>query len=156
MKSIFKITLLFVAGFALLWGNSACTDLDEIVYDRIPSSDFPKTPEQINSVIGPVYKTLKSYWPGDMFCVIEESGDMAVTPTRRGGDWWDGGVQMELSMHTWTSYTGPILSSWNSITSGITTCNRVYAIVDEAEMEATLKAQTLAEIRGVRALKYVV
>jgi len=156
MKSILnKIALLLVAGCILLLGGIfSCTNLDEIVYDQIPSDDFGKTPDQINSIIGPVYKTLKSYWPGDMFCVIEQSADMAVTPTRRGGDWWDGGVHMELSMHTWTQRTGPINSSWNACTGGITTANRVYAIIEEAEMDADLKKRTLAELRGVRAFWY--
>jgi len=156
MKSIFKTVLSLAAGCMLLWGTLSCTNLDEIVYDTIPSSEFPKTPDQINSIIGPVYKTLKSYWPGDMFCVLEQSADMAVTPTRRGGDWWDGGVHMELGMHSWTpSYSGPIPSSWNNITSGITTCNRVYAIIEVADMDADLKTRTLAEIRGVRAFWYM-
>ena len=158
MKSILnKIALLLVAGYILLLGGVfSCTNLDEIVYDTIISDDFPKTPDQINSIIGPVYKTLKSYWPGDMFCVIEQSGDMAVTPTRRGGDWWDGGVHMELSMHTWTDETGPVRGSWNSCVNGIATCNRVYLTIEEADMEPALKARTLAELRGVRAFWYYV
>jgi hypothetical protein len=140
----------------LLGGIYSCTDLEETVYDTITSDQFPKTPDQINSIIGPVYKTLKSLWPGDMFCVIEQSGDMAVTPTRRGGDWWDGGVHMELSMHTWTDETSPVRGSWNSCVSGIATCNRVYLTIEESDMEATLKTRTLAELRGVRAFWYYV
>ena len=158
MKNILnKIALSLVAGSILLLGGIfSCTNLDETVYDTILSDQFPKTPEQINSIIGPVYKTLKSLWPGDMFCVIEQSGDMAVTPTRRGGDWWDGGVHMELSMHTWTDESGPVRNSWNACTGGITTCNRVYQTIQDADMDAALKERTLAELRGVRAFWYYV
>ena len=158
MKSILnKIALSLVAGcFLLLSAIFSCTNLDETVYDTITSDQFPKTPDQINSIIGPVYKTLKSLWPGDMFCVIEQSGDMAVTPTRRGGDWWDGGVHMELSMHTWTDETGPVRGSWNACVNGIATCNRVYLTIEESDMEPALKARTLAELRGVRAFWYYV
>ena len=158
MKSILnKIALSLVAGsFLLLSAIFSCTNLDEIVYDTITSDQFPKTPDQINSIIGPVYKTLKSLWPGDMFCVIEQSGDMAVTPTRRGGDWWDGGVHMELSMHTWTDENGPVRGSWNSCVNAIATCNRVYLTIEESDMEPALKARTLAEIRGIRAFWYYV
>lgn len=156
MKNIVKITLSLAAGCVLLWGYASCTDLNETVYDQIPSDQFGKTPDQINSIIGPVYKTLKGYWPGDMFVVLEESSDMSVTPTRRGGDWWDGGVHMELGMHTWTARTGPITSSWNACMEGVSRCNQVYAIIEESEMDEALKAQTLAEIRGVRAFWYYV
>jgi len=156
MKSILnQLALSLVAGCALLlWGISSCTNLDEIVYDQIPADDFCKTSDQINSVVGPVYKTLKSFWPGDMLCALEQSADMAVTPTRRGGDWWDGGVHMELSMHTWTARTGPVKGVWDACTGGISTCNQVYSIIEDADMDATLKARTLAEIRGVRAFWY--
>jgi len=156
MKSILnKIALsLVVVSTLLLGGIFSCTDLEEVVYDTLTSDQFPKTPDQINSIIGPVYKTLKGLWPGDMFCVIEQSGDMAVTPTRIGGDWWDGGVHMELSMHTWTDESGPINSAWNSCTGAIATCNRVYLTIEESDMEPALKTRTLAELRGVRAFWY--
>jgi hypothetical protein len=155
MKRIYSIALSLVAVSALMF-TASCTDLDEVVYDKIPSDQFGQTPDQINSIIGPVYKTLKSYWPGDVFCTIEESADMAVTPTRRGGDWWDGGVHMELGMHTWTTRTGPLNNSWNSCMNGISRCNQVYAIIEGTQMDEALKARTLAEIRGVRAFWYYV
>ena len=157
MKSIIKKSFIsFFAGIALLLGitTSSCTDLTEIVYDQIPSSDFPQTQAQINSIIGPVYKTLKSVWPGDMFCLIEQSADMAVTPTRIGGDWWDGGAHMEVGMHTWSDRNNLIRNSWNSCVNGIGTCNRVLMVIEESNMEPELKAQTLGEIRGVRAYWY--
>ena len=157
MKRISKIAISFIAGCALWWGMSSCTDLNEVVYDQIPSNQFGLDQNQINAIIAPVYKTLKSYWQGDLFCVVEQTGDMAITPTRRGGDWWDGGVHMELGMHTWTARTGAINGSWNAITNGISRCNQVYAIIEANNtMDAALKTQTLSEIRGVRAFWYYV
>jgi len=156
MKNIFKSIFLFITGCVLLLGHSSCMDLKEKVYDQIPSDQFGQTQDQINSIVGPVYKTLKGYWPGDMFCTLEESADMAVTPTRRGGDWWDGGVHMELGLHTWTARTSPIANSWNSCMDGVSRCNQVYAIIQNSNMDDKLKEQTLAEIRGVRAFWYYV
>ena len=157
MKKINKIAISLITGCAMWWGLSSCTDLNEVVYDQIPSNQFGLNDAQVNAIIAPVYKTLKSYWPGDMFCVIEEAGDMAITPTRKGGDWWDGGVHMELGMHTWTARTSAINNSWNSITNGISRCNQVYAIIeDNPVLAADKKAQTLAEIRGVRAFWYYI
>ncbi|MDR2809068.1 MAG: RagB/SusD family nutrient uptake outer membrane protein [Tannerellaceae bacterium] len=152
MKKIHILSLITACAF--VWGTTACTNLDEDVYDSVPASEFGKTDAQINSIIAPIYKKLKDIWPGDFFCLIEESADMAITPTRRGGDWWDGGAHMEIKLHTWTARTNPVKNSWNACTQGVSTCNQVYNIIESANMDADLKARTLAEIRGVRAFWY--
>ena len=149
MKKYKIVSLLF--GAALLISAPACTNLDEEVYDTIPTSNFGQTPEQIQSLIAPVYKTLRNTFPGDIFCVNEQLGDMAVTPTRVGGDWWDGGFPMETSLRTYTKMNNWIKGAWNSVMDGMSTCNQVYSTIEVSDMDADLKAQTLAEIRGVRA-----
>lgn len=155
MKKIFKIALISVA-LVLLGGLNSCTNLDENVYDTIPADQFGKRPAEINAIIAPIYKTLKSLWPGDIFLLSEQTGDMAITPTRIGGDWWDGGVHMVLKLHSWEARNGLINGSWNACTSGITTCNQVYATIEDSEMDTELKEQTLAEIRGIRAFWYYI
>lgn len=139
---------------ALLYGATACTDLNENVYDSIPSDQFGQTQTQINSIIAPVYSALKNPWPGDFMCLIEEASDMAISPTRIGGDWWDGGAHMEMQRRTWTSMNNLVKNSWNNCMEGVSTCNMVYYIIQNTEMDEELKAQTLAEIRGVRAFWY--
>ncbi len=153
MKKIDKLSLL-LAAFAFLGGIFSCTNLDETVYDTIPADKFGQKPAEINAIIAPIYKTLKNIWPGDFFVVMEESGDMAITPTRVGGDWWDGGIHMEMKLHKWHARTGIISNAWNACTSGITTCNQIYATIEETAMDEDLKARTLAEIRGIRAFWY--
>lgn len=155
MKKIYQIILLSVTLF-FVGGITSCTDLDETVYDTIPADQFGKKPAEINAIIAPIYKTLKSLWPGDIFLLSEQTGDMAITPTRVGGDWWDGGVHMALKLHTWESRNGLINGSWNACMSGITTCNQIYATIEDTEMDAVLKQQTLAEIRGIRAFWYYI
>ncbi len=155
MKRIRKIQLSIISVVLVLTGGiSSCTNLDETVYDTIPADQFGKKPAEINAIIAPIYKTLKGVWPGEIFLLSEQSGDMAITPTRVGGDWWDGGVQMELKLHTWQARSGVISTAWNSCTSGITTCNQVFATIEDTEMDDDLKERTLAEIRGVRAFWY--
>ena len=155
MKQIYKLTSITVI-LGLLGGMFSCTNLDETVYDKIPSDEFGKKPAEINAIIAPIYKTLKSVWPGDIFLLSEQSGDMAITPTRIGGDWWDGGVHMVLKLHTWEARNGLINGSWNSCMSGITTCNQIYTTIEKSEMNAELKERTLAEIRGIRAFWYYI
>ncbi|MBO5250597.1 MAG: RagB/SusD family nutrient uptake outer membrane protein [Bacteroidaceae bacterium] len=147
-KSIITKWLL---GAALL-AAPACTDLDENVYDTIPSDEFGTTNRQINSIIAPVYTELKGIWPGDFFCLIEEASDMAITPTRVGGDWWDGGYHMEMKRRTWTVMNSLNKNGWNECMDGIATCNLVYNVIENNEnMNEADKTITLAEIRGVRA-----
>ena len=136
-------------------GIFSCTNLDETVYDTIPADEFGKKPAEINAIIAPIYKTLKSVFPGDVFLLSEATGDMAITPTRVGGDWWDGGVHMVLKLHSWHARNGLINGSWNACMSGITSCNQIYATIEGSEMDEDLKAQTLAEIRGIRAFWYL-
>jgi len=155
MKKIFNITLLSLV-LGLLSGLYSCTNLDETVYDTIPADQFGKKPAEINAIIAPIYKTLKSVFPGDIFLLSEQAGDMAITPTRVGGDWWDGGAHMVFKLHTWHARNGLINGSWNACMSGITTCNQIYATIEQSEMDEELKAQTLAEIRGIRAYWYYI
>lgn len=156
MKKIFKkhkLSIIQVV-MALLVGMTSCTNLNETVYDSIPADQFGKKTAEINAIIAPIYKSLKRVWPGDIFLLSEQSGDMAMTPTRVGGDWWDGGVHMELKLHIWQARNGMVSGAWNSCTSGITTCNQIYATIEESEMDEALKERTLAEIRGIRAFWY--
>ena len=147
-KSIITKWLL---GAAIL-AAPACTNLDETVYDTIPSSEFGNTQAQINSIIAPIYSELKGVFPGDFFCLLEEASDMAITPTRIGGDWWDGGYHMEMKRRNWTYMNSLNRNSWNECMDGIATCNMVYHIVANNEaMDETQKNQTFAEVRGVRA-----
>src|SRR5690554_1954717 len=155
MKKIFKLTIILTV-LVLMGGINSCTNLDETVYDTIPADQFGKKPAEINAIIAPIYKTLKSVWPGDVFLLSEQTGDMAITPTRVGGDWWDGGVHMVLKLHTWHARNGLINGSWNACMSGITTSNQIYATIENTEMEAELKERTLAEIRGIRAFWYYI
>ena len=153
MKKINKLSLIWVT-MAVFLGAISCTNLDETVYDSIPADQFGKKPAEINAIIAPMYKTLKGIWPGDIFLLSEQTGDMAITPTRVGGDWWDGGVHMEMKLHSWQARNGLVRGAWNSCMSGITTCNRIYATIEETEMDEELKSRTLAEIRGIRAFWY--
>jgi hypothetical protein len=130
-----------------------CTNLDEKVYDKLPVEEFGYTESQLNALIAPIYRTLKNIFPSEFFLLSECSSDMAITPTRKGGDWWDGGQFKELRLHTWTPNTSLVRSSYNNAMNGISTCNEIYAMINERE-NIKNKEQILAEIRGVRAFWY--
>ena len=153
MKRTKIISLFFVIVTSLLY--QGCTDLEEEVYDRLPVDEFGQTPEQINALTAPIYRTLKGLFPGNYFLLSECSSDMAITPTRKGGDWWDGGQFKELRLHTWTPNTSLVKSSYDAAVEGISSCNKIYSMIDENQ-SITDKEVILAEIRGVRAFWYYI
>jgi starch-binding outer membrane protein, SusD/RagB family len=151
MKKTKIFSLIFV--LALTFMYQGCTNLDEEVYDRLPVDEFGKTTGEINSLIAPIYRTLKNVFPGNFFLLSECSGDMAITPTRRGGDWWDGGQFKELRLHTWTPNTSLVRGSYNAAMSAISNCNKIYSMIEENPAVPN-KEVILAEVRGVRAYWY--
>lgn len=146
-----KTILSFITGLFLLGGLSSCMDLDETVYDKLPADDFGQSTAELNALIGNSHNTMKKFWTGYMH-LSECSGSMAVTPTRRGGDWYDGGQYREIYMHTWTSQTARVKSAWKAATEAIGTCNEAIRKLQNSEiLTEEEKAQDVADLRGVRA-----
>jgi hypothetical protein len=136
-------------GGALLALSSACTDLNEPVFDAIP--EFGNTLKEVNALRGSTYNTLKTYWSANFMYLQECGGSMAVTPTRVGGDWYDGGQYREFYMHSWTSQTATIKSAWDAAASAIGTCNYNIQLLEESTvLNDTEKASYIATIQGVR------
>lgn len=75
---------IFIAVVLTSLGYSGCTNLDEEVYDKLPVDQFGKNTKEVNSLIAPIYRTLKGVYPANFFYLSECSGDMAITPTRKG------------------------------------------------------------------------
>lgn len=151
MKRTKILSLILILAFSFMY--QGCTDLEEEVYDSLPVDEFGQTTSQINALIAPIYRTLKGVFPANYFLLSECSSDMAITPTRRGGDWWDGGQFKELRLHTWSPNTSLVTSSYNSAMESISSCNKIYSMIEENEGIQD-KEIILAEIRGVRAFWY--
>jgi hypothetical protein len=152
-----KTIVSLLVGAAMLAVTPACTNLDETVYDQLPADSFGATTTQVNALVGSVYKTLRTYFPGSCFYLAENSGSGTVTPTRKGGDWYDGGQFRELFMHTWTANTSAVKNAWGDCSTAIGTCNSTISVLQNATvLSDSEKAQKLAEVRGVRAFWYYV
>ena len=148
-----KSLIYFLAGASLLFSMPSCTNLDETVYDNVPADSFGSTEAEIKVLVGTVYKTLKNYPADGNFLALDVmSGSDAVTPTRKGGDWYDGGQYREIYMHTWTSQTSVIKGAWSTASEALGTCNANLKVVEASEiLTSEQKAQYTAEIRGIRA-----
>lgn len=155
MKRVFRnICCVVLAQAALV----SCMDLEENVYDKLPTDEFGSTPQQINGIIGPAYNALKNMLAYDgPWGMADMTADILIAPTRVGGDWWDGGQYMEQCMHSWKPNSYSVENCWNYCMDGLTTANSVYNIIEGSQtMTDELKTQYLSELRGLRAFWYYV
>jgi len=147
-----KIIVSFLAGVTLMASMPSCTNLDENVYDKLPADNFGNTVVEVNALMGTVYNTLKKYWPANFNYLSEVGGSMAVTPTRIGGDWYDGGQYREFYMHTWTAQTSVIKDAWKNASSALGTCNATIEVLENSVLLTDAeKTMNVAAMRGVRA-----
>lgn len=147
-----KLIISCFTGLALMALTPSCTDLDENVYDKLPADQFGNTMVEVNALMGTTYNTLKKYWPNNFMYLSECTGSGAVSPTRIGGDWYDGGQYRELFMHTWTAQTSQIKGSWNAASSSIGTCNATIDVLENSSLLTDAqKKEFVSSIRGVRA-----
>ncbi|WP_273568196.1 RagB/SusD family nutrient uptake outer membrane protein [Maribacter halichondriae] len=70
----------------------------------------------------------------------------AVAVTQKGGDWFDGGIWIQLHRHTYGSTHDRINELWNQSYTGIGECNTSLA--------GSLDANQTAQVRALRAYLY--
>lgn len=156
-----KIRNIIIAIFAIAL-SSACTNLDEKLYDKVSSSDYGKTPSEIETIVGRAYASLRGFsdeisnaFPTCEFVLFlsETTSDEACIPTR-GADWYDEGRYQEAQFHTWTPGNLLVLSAWRYCYSGINKINLIIDQVEKSELNAEEQSVVKAELRGVRAYYY--
>ncbi|WP_314969040.1 RagB/SusD family nutrient uptake outer membrane protein [Phocaeicola abscessus] len=151
-----KTIISCLVGAAVICSVPACTNLDEKVYDKLPADTFGKTKVEVNALIGSVYNTLKVYFSGGNYLALDEmGGSSAVTPTRKGGDWYDGGQYREIYMHTYTAQTSCVKNAWTNASESIGRCNATLLALSKTEVLTEEERTTrMVEVRGVRAFWY--
>ncbi|MDR1330800.1 MAG: RagB/SusD family nutrient uptake outer membrane protein [Tannerella sp.] len=147
-----NINILFAGIIAWMMCMTSCTNLDESVYDKLPADRFGSTEIEVKALMGTVYNTMKTYWPSNFMYLSECGGSMAVTPTRFGGDWYDGGQYREIYTHTWTGMTQVVRDSWSAASTALGTCNATIDVLKKSGfMTDAQKTENVAAMRGVRA-----
>ncbi len=151
MKYLFKKKFLVLV-IGLLFFAPACTDLEEELFSDVTDSNFFQTDEEFIAALGAAYSSMTQIGNhSTLWSINEISSDELVIATK-GGDWFDGGVLIDLHDHTFTPANGFFNNAWTFVYGGINTCNRLIAQFGELESES---AQAfIAELRGVRALWY--
>ena len=83
---------------------------------------------------------------GSYFSVQGVSSDeMAVT--QKGGDWYDGGIWLDMHRHTYTPANGAFNNTWNDMYGAINECNTQLAA-------SGISANQTAQLKALRAYFY--
>lgn len=134
----------------------SCTNLDEdlrgvatspFVVD-VPNTTFdgggPGTADALAGAFGKLRDAGNANHGGYWSVQSVSSDEMAVT--QKGGDWYDGGIWIDMHRHTYGPSSGPINDSWNQQYAAIAVCNDLLA--------TGLDANQTAQIRVLRAFLY--
>lgn len=140
---------LAVLSFSLLV-LQACTKLDSQVYDKVPVSEFYKTPDQVSAVIASVYNPMTNIPFGSTFNLNETCTDELIVPTR-GNDWLDGGKWQNEWKHNFLANIDDVNNAWNDLNKGVTQCNFVLNILQNLSNKPANSAAVIAEIKVLRA-----
>ena len=156
LKSILSI----IASVFIL---NACTDLSETLYDKVQSSDYGKTPAEIETIVGRAYSSLRggssdgvNFFPTceHVFFATSVASDECVIPPRVGGDWFDGGVFVELQKHKWTPDNTRIWSPWKYCYNGIASTNSIIYQVEQSGLDEAIARPIYSELKALRAYYY--
>lgn len=154
MKYIIKLFTICIA----LFTYSACTDLDEVLVGDTTSLTNEIEPgfgnfdgggagpsDALSSAFGALRDAGSANHGGYWSVQSVSSDEMAIT--QKGGDWYDGGIWLDMHRHTFTTNNGPINGAWTQQYAAIGVCNTT--IKDE-----DLDANQMAQARALRAFFY--
>ncbi len=147
-----KIFIKFLFASAILLFGFSCTNLDEDLVGDITSDiniDGVSTTGGTSGALSAVYASLRDAGTanhGGYYSIQEISSDeMAICA--KGGDWFDGGILVELHRHSYTPTHAMVNGTWTQTYGAITTCNEAIANPD-------LDANQVAQARTLRAYYY--
>ena len=151
--NIFKRYSVLLLGLMLV--TPGCTDLDEEVFSQVTADNFFQSDDEFIAALGSAYTALSPMGGhANVWSVSELASDELVVATK-GGDWFDGGVLIEIHRHQFTPDNGFFNNAWNTIYGGISTTNRLIFQFEELQAAGNSDAEAfIAELRAVRALWY--
>lgn len=157
-----KISIISMICAVLMF--SACTDLDERIYDKVPMDQYGKTDAEIQTITAAIYASLRglsdnttgiaSYPTCEfVFFLDEAASDEACIPAR-GDNWYDNGVYFEAQRHDWNPSNKLFESYWKYCYNGITSCNSVIYQIEKSGQTPEDMIKISAEPRALRAYYY--
>lgn len=158
MTNIRKMGL--VASLGMMLGLTACTDLDERVYDRIDANTFYEKESSVKGAIASIYNQAGNCFAERFYFLQELPADQIAWRVWNGGQWgYDEGEKYVLSTQTWTSESKIIKDAWTNCWSMVGLANGIIndlGGVDPASMNMTREKLDayIAEARTMRAWAY--
>ena len=149
-----KLKIFFLFSFVLVFA-AACTDLEETLTGDI-TSDISVPGISTggggggSDILGGAYAELRGAGTanhGSYYSIQEITSDEMCIGAK-GGDWFDGGILIELHRHTYSPTHGFINNAWNGSYNAINTCNELLA-------GGSLDDGQTAQIRALRAYFYL-
>lgn len=148
MKKIIQY-IIYVSIFAVLY---SCHKIDVTPKSLYTEDVFPKTEEQFQAIIGPLYTSLRGHFAQTYFFVSECTTDEAILPAF-GGNWFDGASYEMMHRHSWTPDHNWITTAWNDLTGLVGTCNQTLYILQNAP-DGDARDAGIAEVKTMRAYAY--
>ena len=150
-----------IIAMALGLGLSACTDLDEKVYDRIDAGVYYQNEASVKGAVAAIYGQTSETLAGENFFHLSEyPSDQITWRVWNGGLWgWDEAMKTVLSWHNWTSESTIINNAWNGAWTAIGLSNLLLSDLEGLSASAlgmtdAQLAQYVAEVRTIRAWNY--
>ncbi len=150
MKKIHNLIL----GLGVLLGAVSCTDLDENLIGDVTGAINIAKVERGSTTTPPPGTGLEGAYialrgagnanHGGYFSVQTISSDEAAI-AQKGGDWFDGGIWLEMHKHTYTPGNGPLNGTWDQQYAAIGSIN-------EAIRENSSNPSSVAQLKVIRAL----
>ncbi|MBN2814882.1 MAG: RagB/SusD family nutrient uptake outer membrane protein [Bacteroidales bacterium] len=140
--------------FLLTLIGTACTDLDEQLYDKLPEDVYPESDAQIASMSVDAYKQMQPLCDdeGWWFWAQEVTSDELVFPTR-DADWDDGGKWRVMYQHTWNNDVEGVNRMWEKLFSGVTRSNQILDMLRQLPSTEAIEAK-IKEVEVIRSFFY--
>ena len=141
-----------VIGLSMTLLTFSCNDLEEEVFSQVLAEDFFKTDEEFIAALGQAYASFTGIGNHAGLWSINEIASDELFVGTKGGDWFDGGVLLDLHRHKYTADNGFFNNTWTFLFSGINNANRLIALFESSGNPSS--AGFVFELRAIRALYY--
>ena len=151
MKNILNIRY-FLIGLVMSFFSSSCVDLEEQLFSQVLAEEFFQNEEEFISALGAAYSSLGGLGNHSGLWSINEIASDEIVVSHKGGDWFDGGVLLQLHQHDFLPDNPFFQNSWNFLFGGINTCNRLIFTFEGSPNP--IATTFIGELRALRALYY--
>ena len=151
-----KIKNILIAGSVCFFAMTACTNVEENVYDKYTPEEFYGSPQGADIALASVYAQIPGNWGGVGYAGADNGwydinsmcADEQVIPHRNDGNW--GTDQARMYKHDWLPSDGFINNTWNWLYKSIFNANLAIKLLEDAKADPS----KIAEAKVMRCFFY--